>query len=116
MFSFCSCSYYMSEKSSFFVSRQVNISHWRDGAKCWEKLASQKTYIILMQSDDHVNDQEERSTKAFQKSVDESKAILKSKSDKNFGGAVEFSQELERKLLDALGKCPLLLLMIYHLE
>ena len=69
-----------------------------------------------MQSDDHANDQEEKSPKALQKSVDGSKPALKSKSDKNFGGAVEFSQELEKKLLDALGEWPLLLLTIYHLH
>ena len=32
------------------------------------------------------------------------KGILKSKSENDFGGAVEFTQELEKKILNILGK------------
>ena len=52
----------------------------------------------MMQSNTEEEDEEGREKNGLQKSV------LKSKSENNFGSAVEFTQELEKKILSLLGK------------
>ena len=77
--------------SNFFLSfffRRVNVSHFGDRGKCWNELLTQKTYVILLQPN--------YSGKGHN-------AIFKARYDEPLGAAIDFSLEMERKLLKAMG-------------
>jgi len=68
--------------------QRVNVSHFGDRGKCWNELLTQKTYVILLQPN--------YSGKGHN-------AIFKARYDEPLGAAIDFSLEMERKLLKAMG-------------
>ena len=73
--------------SSFF--RRVNVSHFGDRSKCWNELLTQKAYVILLQP-------------SFSAKGRRS-ALFKARYDEPLGAAIDFSLDMERKLLKAIG-------------
>ena len=65
------------------------MSHFGDLSKCWNELLVQKTYVILLQP--------------FYTGKGHN-ALFKARYDQPFGAAIDFTMDVERKLLKAMGK------------
>ena len=73
-------------------------------------MVSQKTYVIMMQSNEQEDVKKRKSQNLHQKGVSTSKY------GNDFGGAFEFTQDLEKKILNILGKFLSRLLNIFFNE
>ena len=77
------------------------MSHWGDSSKCWNELLTQKTYIVLLQPSYDVLHQG-HSNHNIDGRI--GRTAFKARYDEPFGAAIPFSNELERRILEALGK------------
>ena len=90
--------------------RRVNVSQWGDASKCWNSLLKQKSYIVVLTiargPDFRSKGFDFRSEIRRKGHFRPKYPALRGRYDDDFGAAVVYDVDTERKILKALGKKP----------